>query len=67
MDKSTVLEYFDGVFESLGVEVEETGESFTIKHAGDKFTFINGVDSNNVDFIVPLKLENIENMIKSSV
>ena len=58
-----LLSYFDNVFNYLGISIEETGEEFTIHHAGDKFIFSEGIAKDKVDFIVPIKLENIENMI----
>ena len=59
-----LLNYFNGVFDHLGIEIKETGESFTIHHQGDGFTFEKGIVKEKVDFIVPLELQNIENMIK---
>ena len=59
-----LLNYFNGVFDHLGIEIKETGESFTIHHQGDIFTFEKGIVKEKVDFIVPLELQNIENMIK---
>ena len=61
-----IISYFQDVFESLGVSIEETGERFTIHHNGDKLIFEEGIIDDKVDFIVPLKLENIENMILHS-
>jgi len=61
-----LLDYFDDVFQYLGVEVEETGEKFTIEHAGDKFILSEGFKPGKVDFIIPLKLVNIQNMVKHS-
>ena len=61
-----IVSYFQDVFESLGVSIEETGERFTIHHNGDKLIFEEGIIDDKVDFIVPLKLENIENMILHS-
>ena len=58
-----LLNYFDGVFEHLGIRIKETGESFTIHHQGNRLTFEKGIHKNKVDFIVPLELQNIENMI----
>ena len=54
-----LLSYFDNVFNYLGISIEETGEEFTIHHAGDKFIFSKGISKDKVDFIVPIKLENI--------
>ena len=37
-----IISYFQDVFESLGVSIEETGERFTIHHNGDKLIFEEG-------------------------
>tara|TARA_Y100001970_G_scaffold289035_1_gene418160 strand:- start:435 stop:1106 length:672 start_codon:yes stop_codon:yes gene_type:complete len=58
-----LLTYFNGVFEHLGVTIEETGEQFTIHQLDSKFVFEDGIIEEDVDFIVPLRLENIENMM----
>ena len=41
-----LLKYFDGVFEHLGITIKETGESFTIHHQGDNFSFQKGIIKN---------------------
>ena len=61
-----LVAYFEGIFNHLGVVIEETGEKFTIHHTGDSFVFEEGIIKENVDFTVPLQLQNIENMIKHS-
>jgi len=61
-----LVEYFQGIFNNLGVTVEETGEEFTIQHTGDGFDFEMGINEEKVDFIVPVKLQNIQNMIAHS-
>jgi len=58
-----LLEYFDNVFDYLGIIIEETDEEFTIHHAKSEFIFEEGIDSSKVDFIVPLQLANIQNMV----
>lgn len=58
-----LLTYFDDVFDNLGITIEETDEEFTIHHADTVFVFKEGIIEDEVDFIVPLKLENIQNMI----
>ena len=58
-----LVEYFRGIFNHLGISIEETGESFTIHHTGQGFSFEKGIDKNSVDFIVPIKLKNIQNMV----
>ncbi len=58
-----LLLYFNDVFDHLGVIIEETDEKFTIHHLDTEFIFEEGIVESAVDFIVPLKLENIENMM----
>ena len=58
-----LLLYFNDVFDHLGIIIEETDEKFTIHHLDTKFIFEEGIVESAVDFIVPLKLENIENMM----
>ena len=61
-----LVEYFKGIFNSLGVIVEETNEKFTINHTGNSFEFEMGINEKKVDFVVPAKLQNIQNMIAHS-
>ncbi len=58
-----LVNYFDGVFNSLGIIIEENGERFTVYHHGDSFEFAKGIKDEDVDFIVPLKKQNITNMV----
>ena len=58
-----LVNYFDGVFNSLGIIIEENGERFTVYHRGDSFEFAKGIKDEDVDFIVPLKKQNITNMV----
>ena len=55
-----LISYFNGIFNHLGVVIDETGESFTIHHTGDAFIFEEGIIKDKVDFIVPLQVQNIE-------
>jgi len=57
-----IVHYFNGVFNKIGVQVEETGESFTVDHIGDKIVLRQEIEP-DVDFIVPVKIQNIKNMI----
>ena len=58
-----LLLYFNDVFDHLGIIIEETDEKFTIHHLDTEFIFEEGIVEGAVDFIVPLKLKNIENMM----
>ena len=64
MQTPELVEYFQGIFNHLGIIIKETGESFTIHHTGDSFVFEEGIIKENIDFVVPLKLQNIENMVQ---
>ena len=59
-----LVNYFNGIFNHLGVVIDETGESFTIHHTGDAFVFEEGIVKEKVDFVVPLQIVNIENMVR---
>ncbi|MDA0986447.1 MAG: hypothetical protein O3A55_02430 [Bacteroidetes bacterium] len=63
MQTPELSNYFNGVFDNLGIVVEETGEKFTIHNTGKQFTFENGIKESKVDFIVPVQLANIQNMV----
>jgi hypothetical protein len=63
-----LVEYFSDVFSKAGVVVEatnqsESNEEFTVVNDGRGFAFHAGVD-NDVEFVVPLKEENVENLLK---
>lgn len=67
LNKKELAEYFSGQFETLGIIVEETNERFTVHHKGDHFELTDGIEENNVNYIIPLKLENIKNMQSHAV
>ncbi len=64
LDKRELAVYFSGIFDDMGFIIEETGEQFTVSHKGEHFTIKEGVKFDSVDYVVRLKLENIENMQK---
>ena len=35
-----VVEYFNGMFNKLGIAIDETDEKFTINHDGEKLSFL---------------------------
>lgn len=65
MQTPEIVDYFDGVFDKLGITVEGMDEKFTVHHQGDKITFSKGIDD-DIDFLVPLQKQNILNMISHS-
>ena len=64
LDKPQLAEFFHGMFENLGIRVEETGEEFTVHHLGNSFSMSAGIDENGVDYIADIKLENVKNMMQ---
>jgi hypothetical protein len=63
LDNPGMAEFFDGIFLHLGVRVEETGEELTVHHKGDHFTLETGIDPDAVEYIVPIRLENVANLL----
>ena len=64
LEKEGLVNYFSGVFDQLGITIDETGEKFTVIHKGDHFKLVEGVNADSVDYHIELKLENISNMVK---
>lgn len=58
-----LIEYFRGLFDKAAVTIKETGEQFTVTHTGSDIQFAPGIQE-PVDFYVPLKLENVENLVR---
>ena len=57
-----VAEYFSGIFDNLGVIVDDTGEQFTAHHKGDHFTLSEGVNPNECDYVIHMQTSNIQKM-----
>ena len=64
LNKQELAEYFSGTFERLGILVDSTNEAFTVVHQRNHFTLEEGVDVENVDYVIPLKPENVRNLQK---
>jgi len=62
LNKPELADYFSDIFTNLGIEVEETIEKFTVHHKGDHFTLSQGINKDEVDYSVKIKLENVRNM-----
>lgn len=62
LDQPGLAFYFSGVFESLAVTIEETGEQITVLHHGNRFELRDGISEVVTDYSVTLKLANIRNM-----
>ena len=57
-----IVDYFSGIFDVIGVTIEETGEELTIALEENQIRIDAGLPE-NPDFVVPLKWENVENMV----
>ena len=62
--KKFLADFFKDYFVNLGVEVRETGEQITVLHKGDHFKIVEGINEEEVDYILPIGTENILNLIK---
>ena len=57
-----VVEFFQGLFDRVGVKIIETGEAFTGKHKGDKIEFASGINEPEVDFTVAITTEQVDRL-----
>ncbi|MCB0641782.1 MAG: hypothetical protein KDC44_09095 [Phaeodactylibacter sp.] len=63
VNKPFLLDFFDGFFVDLGIEVMETGEKLTVTRAGDHFEIRDGFDPGQVDLSLQIGTENIKNLV----
>ena len=56
------MDLFVGLFDVIGITIEETGEELTARIGADQIHIDPGLPD-NYDFLVPLKLENVHDMI----
>ena len=57
-----LVDFFTGMFEVMGIVIEETGEEFTVRVGEGKVHIEPGLPE-RCDFLVPLKMENVTNMV----
>lgn len=57
-----LVDFFTGLFDTIGITIEETGEELTARIAEDRIHIDPGLPD-SYDFLVPLKLENVHNMV----
>ncbi|GIV75662.1 hypothetical protein FKZ61_000105 [Litorilinea aerophila] len=57
-----LVDYFAGLFETVGITVAETGETFTVIHHGDRITFEPGI-RRQVDFRLTLQQRHVEGLV----
>ena len=61
--KKSVVNWFNGLFTQLHLEITDTGEKFTILHHGDRAEVVSGFQAKKPNFIVPLMSENVGNLV----
>ena len=57
-----IVEFFTDVFDVIGITIEETGEEITVRIGDGRIDIEPGLPE-KCDFLVPLKMENITNMV----
>ena len=57
-----LVDFFTGMFEVMGITIEETGEELTLRVGEGKVHIEPGLPDRS-DFLVPLKMENVTNMV----
>ncbi len=57
-----IVEIFRGLFEVIAITIEETGEELTVRMGEDRISIDPGLPE-IYDFLVPIKLENVHNMV----
>jgi hypothetical protein len=59
-----VVEFFQGLFDRVGVIIVETGEAFTGQHNGDEIEFASGINEPEVDFTVAITIEQVDRLTR---
>lgn len=57
-----VVEFFQGLFECVGVRVADTGEEFSAKHLGDRIEFESSLNPAQVDYVVEIDSSQIDRL-----
>ena len=57
-----IVEIFRGLFDVMAITIEETGEELTVRMGEDGINIEPGLPD-SYDFLVPIKLENVHNMV----
>ncbi len=57
-----LVDFFTGMFDVIGITIEETGEELTVRVGEGRIHIEPGLPE-KCDFLVPLKMENVTNMV----
>ena len=58
-----IVEFFENLFENLGVRVTDTNEEFTCHHRGDKIELKKGLDEEAVDYTVEIESFQVDRLV----
>ncbi len=61
-----ILQLFEGLFDTIGVRILDTGETLTCTHRGDQIDFAAGLDEDKVDFTVEIYSFQVDRLAQSS-
>ena len=59
-----IVQFFLGLFDSIGVRISDTGEEFTCTHRGDHLRFKSGLDAGFLDYIVDIQSFQIDRLVE---
>jgi hypothetical protein len=62
LQQAPVVQFFDGLFERVGVRVTGTGEAFTCVHQGTRIAFEPTLDESKVDYTVEIDPAQVERL-----
>lgn len=63
LDKAFVANFFEGHFNCIGLEVQESKEKLMAFHKGDHLVLKEGIDPTLVDYTIPIYQKDIRNML----
>ena len=62
LQDTNIAKFFSGMWESLGINIEETSEKLTVLHLGDHFELKDGIVESEVDYNVFLNGKSVKDM-----
>ena len=57
-----LVEFFEGLILNIGIQVEETGETFSAYHNGQEFSLVPGI-GDDIEFVLDIQLKDVVNLI----
>lgn len=60
----SIVEFFSGLFERVGVVITDTGEVLTATHTGDAVTFLSELEPAHVDYVVNITSQQVARLAR---